>query len=114
MKMLTSLVVLVAIVGLGYLLWAWRQRWLEHRRASEERLSSFLAQAKPQAPAAPADATLPMQRLLWEAGAKAAEAGEPVLAIQLYVRLIARYPDSALGAQARAAVEAQKKKLAMP
>ena len=40
-----------------------------------------------------------------------AEAGEPALAIQLYARLLARYPDSALGIQARAAVEAQKKKL---
>jgi hypothetical protein len=37
-----------------------------------------------------------------------------VLSIQLYAKLIARYPDSALGNQARAAVELQKKKLATP
>ena len=46
--------------------------------------------------------------------AKAGEAGEPVLSIQLYARLLARYPESAFAAQARAAVEAQKQKLAKP
>ena len=54
------------------------------------------------------------QKLLYEAASKAGEAGEPVLSIQLYARLLARYPDSTLGTQARAAVEAQKKKLAKP
>ena len=54
------------------------------------------------------------QKLLFEAAAKAGEAGEPALSIQLYARLIARYPDSAFVAQARAAVEAQKSKLAKP
>jgi hypothetical protein len=56
-------------------------------------------------------ADLAKQRLLFEAAAKAGEAGEPVLSIQLYARLLARYPDSAFAAQARAAVEAQKKNL---
>jgi hypothetical protein len=51
------------------------------------------------------------QKLLYDAAAKAGEAGEAVISIQLYARLLARYPDSALGAQARAAVEALKKKL---
>jgi hypothetical protein len=51
------------------------------------------------------------QKLLYEAATKAGEAGEAVISIQLYARLLARYPDSALGAQARSAVEAQKKKL---
>jgi len=55
---------------------------------------------------------LPLQKLLLEAGAKAAEAGEPALSIQLYARLIARFPQGAFAAQARAAVEAQKQKLA--
>ena len=120
MKQVIWLLVLAAIGALGYTLWKWRSRWLERKRAAEERLAGFIAQAKPPAPAietpppiAP-DATLPQQKLLLEAAAKAGEAGEPVLSIQLYARLIARYPDSALGAQARAAVEAQKKKLAKP
>jgi hypothetical protein len=116
MKILTWLLVLATIGVLGYLLWTWRQRWLEHKRASEERLASFIAQARPAAPAAvvPAavvDASLPQQKLLLEAAAKAGEAGEPVLAIQLYARLLARFPDSTLAAQARSAVEAQKQKL---
>jgi hypothetical protein len=51
------------------------------------------------------------QKLLYDAASKAGEAGEAVLSIQLYARLLARYPDSQLGMQARAAVEAQKKKL---
>jgi hypothetical protein len=56
-------------------------------------------------------AELAKQRLLFEAAAKAGEAGEPVLSIQLYARLLARYPDSALASQARAAVETQKRNL---
>ena len=40
------------------------------------------------------------------------EAGEPALSIQLYARLLARYPQTALAGQARAAVESQKKRLA--
>jgi hypothetical protein len=76
-------------------------------------MAAFMAQAKPAAAPAPV-AELPQQKLLFEAAAKAAEAGEPVLSIQLYARLLARFPDSAFAAQARAAVEAQKLKLAKP
>jgi outer membrane protein assembly factor BamD (BamD/ComL family) len=56
--------------------------------------------------------SLPQQKLLFEAAAKAAEADEPVLSIQLYARLLARYPDSGFARQVRAAVEVQKKRLA--
>jgi hypothetical protein len=49
--------------------------------------------------------------MLLEAAAKAAEAGEPALSIQLYARLLSRFPQTVLATQARAAVEAQKKKL---
>jgi hypothetical protein len=87
----------------------WRQRHEEVRRAAEERASVFMAQA--MAGAAP-DPTARTQKLLLEAAAKAGEAGEPALAIQLYARFLSRYPDSALAPQARAAVEAQKKSLA--
>ena len=118
MKLFIWLVILGAIAAIGYTLWKWRLRWGERKRAAEERFASFMGQAKPAAAsiatAAPiaTDATLPQQKLLLEAAAKAGEAGEPVLSIQLYARLLARYPDSALGPQARAAVETQKKKLA--
>jgi len=116
MKMATWLLALAAIAVLGYALWTWRRRWLERQRAAEERFASFLSAAKPAlapAPApAPVDPSLPQQKLLLEAGAKAAEAGEPVLAIQLYARLLARYPQSTFAGQARAAVEAQKQRLA--
>lgn len=110
MKMATWLLALAAIAVLGYALRTWRRRWLERQRAAEERFASFLSAAKP-APA-PVEPSLPQQKLLLEAGAKAAEAGEPVLAIQLYARLLARYPQSTFAAQARAAVEAQKQRLA--
>jgi HAMP domain-containing protein len=114
MKALTWLLVIAAIGVLGYALWNWRQRFLERQRAAQERFAAFMAQAKPAAPAVAADPGLPQQRLLLEAAAKAGEAGEPVLSIQLYARLLARYPESALAAQARAAVETQKQKLAKP
>ena len=56
-------------------------------------------------------ADLAKQRLLFDAAAKAGEAGEPVLSIQLYARLLARYPESTFASRARAAVEMQKKNL---
>jgi hypothetical protein len=57
-------------------------------------------------------AGLAQQKLLFEAAHKAGEAGEPALAIQLYARLLARFPASGFADQARARVEAEKKKLA--
>ena len=68
--------------------------------------------AVPHAPVPPAHSDLALQKLLFEAAHKAGEANEPALAIQLYARLIARYPAGAFVAQARAAVDAQKAKLA--
>jgi hypothetical protein len=117
MKVLVWLLILGALGGILYMLWKWRERWIEHKRASEERLASFVAQARPMAPAAaPAavDVSLPQQKLLFEAALKAGEAGEPVLSIQLYARLLERYPQSAFGGQAQAAIEQQERKLANP
>jgi hypothetical protein len=121
------LIAAAAIAFLGYALWRWRERWHEHRRASEERLAAFIAAARPAAapapppvapeppPAQPApDAALAVQKMLFEAAAKAADAGEPALSIQLYARLIARFPRSAFIEQARGAVQAQKERLAKP
>jgi HAMP domain-containing protein len=107
MKVLVWLLVLAALGVAGYAIWTWRQRWLERQKAAEERFAALMAEAKP-----PADPSLPQQRLLLEAAGKAAEAGEPALSIQLYARLLARYPQTGFAAQARAAVEAQKQKLA--
>jgi hypothetical protein len=76
-------------------------RAAESARAAEVAKSADFAKA----------ADLAKQRLLFDAAAKAGEAGEPVLSIQLYARLLARYPDSTFASQARAAVEMQKKYL---
>jgi hypothetical protein len=129
MKNVVWLIALGILAGLGYWVWLAMKRYGERKRAAEERFATFVAQTmKPPAPrldAAPVDAApaapkpaaapardLAPQALLFEAAAKAGEAGEPALSIQLYARLIARYPDGALVPQARAAVEAQKRRLA--
>jgi hypothetical protein len=115
MKMLVSFVLIAALAGLAFWLWTWYRQYAERRRMSEERFATVMVQAMGTQVMPPADAAaLAQQKLLYEAAAKAGEAGEAVLAIQLYARLISRYPQSALGAQARAAVEAQKKKLTKP
>lgn len=120
------IVALAAIGVVAYAFWVWRKRLRERNQASEERMLAFMAQARPAASIAPAaavppdptpvppDPTLAQQKLLLEAATKAGEAGEPALSIQLYARLLARYPQTAFAAQARAAVEAQKRKLAKP
>jgi len=100
------------------------------RRAEEARAMELLALAGAAVPpksveaaAAPVPPMMPPmmppggeligpQKLLFESAHKAGEAGEPALAIQLYARLLVRYPQTAFADQARAAVEAQKKKLA--
>ena len=118
MKAMVWLLSLAALGGVAYWMWLMRAKWEERRRASEDRFAKFVAQALPSgAPAAPALEPKPnneavLQRLLLEAASKAGEAGEPALSIQLYARLLTRYPQTSFAEQARAAVEAQKKKLA--
>jgi hypothetical protein len=129
MKHMAWFVALASIAGIVYGLWRLRVKWEERKRASEDRFTTFMAQALPgAAPAAPKVAVAPavppivaeakansdaaMQRLLLEAASKAGEAGEPALSIQLYAKLLSRYPQSTFAQQARAAVEFQKKKLA--
>jgi len=68
----------------------------------------------PAAAAAPPAVEAPQERLLFDAAHKAGEAGEPALAIQLYAKLLSRFPKTIFTARARAAVEEQKKKLAKP
>ena len=129
MQQIAWLMLMAIVAALAY--WGWRLRrgWLERQRAAEARAASFIAQAAPAvvkaAPPAPAaalvtpvasapgkDAALTAQRLLFEAAGMAGEAGEPALSIQLYARLLVRYPQTALAGQARAAVESQKRRLA--
>jgi hypothetical protein len=116
MKLVVWLVMLAAAGGLAYWYWSWRRRWAGRKRASEERFSAFMAQAMVATPPKTAPAAGPamsaQEKLLLDAAGKAGEANEPVLSIQLYARLLARYPQSAFASQARAAVEMQKKKLA--
>ena len=105
------------------------RRHSQRERAAEARAAEFLAQmagakAAASAPApiatearrtAPVPArvasALETQKLLFDAARKAGDAGEPALAIELYGRLLARFPDSAFASEVRAAVQAQEKKL---
>ena len=133
MKQMAWFVAFAAFAGIVYGLWRLRVKWEERKRASEDRFTTFMAQALPggvpaapkpaaaDAPAVPpivaeakANKEVAMQRLLLEAASKAGDAGEPALSIQLYARLLSRYPQTSFADQARAAVEAQKKKLAAP
>jgi hypothetical protein len=125
------LVLLALAAVAGWLLWRSLRQWEARKRAEEERFASFMAEtaaaAKPNAaalePAASKAAAasaapspqaidgLAQQKMLFEAAHKAGEAGEPALAIQLYGRLLARYPATAFAEQARAGAAALKKKL---
>ncbi|HZS69478.1 MAG TPA: hypothetical protein VFA72_20385 [Burkholderiales bacterium] len=112
MKALAWLIFFASIGAVGYALLQWRKRWDERQRVADARLAEFIAQTRPAA-AAPLAVAPPMmaavERLLLDAAGKAREAGERGLAIQLYARLIARFPQSALAEEARAAVRELKK-----
>ena len=115
MKALGFIIFMASIAAFAYTLARWRQRWAERDKVSEARFAELLAQARP-AVAAPRMARVAApareERLLFEAAAKAAEAGEPALAIQLYAKLLSRFPQTTFAAQARSAVAEQKKRLA--
>ena len=119
MKVVIWLALLGIVAGFGYAFWLVMRKHAERKKAAEERLAAFIAQT--MKPAAPKPAAVPVaravvdlmpQKLLLEAASKAGEAGEPTLSLQLYARLIARYPEGPFSAQALAAVEALKSKLA--
>ena len=134
MKILAWLLLIACIGSLWWGVGRWRKRLQERDAASEARFAALLAQAKPgAAPAAPAGASaasLPAsappaspppippgavareERLLVDAATKAGDAGEPVLAIQLYAKLLSRYPQTSFAAYARSAVAELKKRLA--
>jgi hypothetical protein len=114
-KALAWLILFASIGVVAYGLSRWRKRWEEQQRMAEARVSDFMAQVRPPGAAPLAAAppvAAPAERLLLDAAGKAREAGEPNLAIQLYARLIARFPQGPLAEQARAAVSELKNKRA--
>jgi hypothetical protein len=131
MKAMFWVLLLAFALAAGWWIRQSLRRWEARKRAEEERFANFMAEtaaiAKPKtatlvpvpvtAIAAPAAALpqaadgLAQQKMLFEAAHKAGEAGEPALAIQLYGRLLARYPATAFAEQARAGAAAMKKKL---
>lgn len=122
MKHVFAFLLIAGAAGLAFWFWRAYQHFAERSRASDQRFASAMTDVMstkataPLLPPKPAPdlAGMAQQKLLYEAASKAGEAGEPVLSIQLYARLLARYPDTTLGTQARSAVEAQKKKLTKP
>ena len=125
MKTLFWLAVLASIVMAVLVIRHIVRKQAARQRAEEARAAELLAVVAANRPAAapattpapsaaptPSPATeLGQQKLLFEAAHKAGEAGEPALALQLYERLIARFPQSAFAEQARAAAQAQQSKL---
>ena len=132
MKLLAWLLIIACFASLWWGLARWRKGLKERDAASEARFAALLAQAKPGAasaspvaatpaaasppraspPALPPGAVAREERLLVDAATKAGEAGEPVLAIQLYARLLSRFPQTSFAAYARSAVAELKKKVA--
>src|SRR5207248_4942106 len=113
-KALGWFIFIVSIGVVAYAITQWRKRWAERQRVAQARLAEFIAHARPPTAAAPATAASATreERLLLEAAGKAGDAGEPALAIQLYARLLSRFPETTFAAQARAAVTELKKRLA--
>ena len=124
MQTILWLVIVACLGGIAFLCWRLVQKARERERTEAARFAAFMeaqrgktaapapAVAPAAVPAPPPASSLETQKLLFDAARKAGDAGEPALAIQLYARLLTRFPDSAFAAEVRAAVEAQKKKLA--
>lgn len=126
MNLIFGLVVLVLAATIVGLIWLIRRRAEDRERAEATRAAAFVSGLAPApkpvegtpagipAPVMPAAAPtgdIALQKLLFEAAHKAGEAGEPALAIQLYARLLSRYPATSFAEPARAAAAALKKKL---
>jgi hypothetical protein len=126
MRGLAWFIAIGAIMGIVWYLARLRRQFAERQEAAEARMMSLMTQVRPAtapllapapapaAAAAPPAVEAPQERLLFDAAHKAGEAGEPALAIQLYAKLLSRFPKTIFTARARAAVEEQKKKLAKP
>ncbi|HTM61956.1 MAG TPA: hypothetical protein VL199_16515 [Burkholderiales bacterium] len=126
MRGLAWFIVIGAVGGIVWYLMRLRRQFAERQEEAEARMMSIVAQARPMGAAAPLltpiptaepappVAEAPQERLLFDAAHKAGEAGEPALAIQLYAKLLSRFPKTIFTARARSGVEEQKKKLAKP
>jgi hypothetical protein len=132
MRAIFWLPVLAFVAAVVWAAWYVRRKSEERRRAEEARVAAFMmdfagapktrpesaAAASPPASAPPAQTPparggdIAVQKLLFEAAHKAAEAGEPGLSVQLLERLLARYPATTLAEAVRAALEAQRNRLA--
>ena len=122
MTILFRLVVAVFAATLVGMVWYIRRKAEERRLAEEARVAAFVSSlgatvpssapkpAPSQAPSLPSS-DIALQRMLFDAAHKAGEAGEPALAIQLYARLLSRYPATSFADPARAAVAALNKKV---
>ena len=130
--MLFWLAVAAFAAALVWMAWYIRRKAGERKLAEEARAAAFLtdfaaarntaggiaageavpkAAAMPPAPIAPAPVNdVALQKLLFEAAHKAGEAGEPALAIELYTRLLARFPATHFSEAARAAMAALGRK----
>jgi len=115
----------------GWLIRRNLRQWSARQRAGEARFADFIAGttaaktkaaepepapplaagAVPRAPLPQAADGIAQQKMLFEAAHKAGEAGEAVIAIQLYGRLLARYPATTFADQAHADAAALKKRL---
>lgn len=125
MRGLSWFIVIAVVGGIVWYVVRLRRQFVERQEDAEARMMTMVAQARPATVAAPLlppvpsaeappPAEAPQERLLFDAAHKAGEAGEPVLAIQLYAKLLSRFPKTIFTARARSAVEEQKKKLAKP
>ena len=114
MNALAWLVIVGSVAGIAFLGWRALSAWKARSRSEEDRLAEFMGVARsaaaPATPPLPAN-TLQLEKLLFEAATKAAEAGEPALAIELHGRLLERFPASAFAEQARSAIKTQKSRL---
>ena len=115
MKVFIWSAILASLAGIVYLCWRTYRGWHERRRSEDDRFAAFMGVARRPEPMpsleAPAPVTAAQERLLFDAASKAAEAGEPALSVQLYERLLERYPASAFAGSARAAMQGQNGKL---
>jgi hypothetical protein len=131
--MLFWIAVLAFVVAAAWVLLYVRRKAQERARAEEARAAAFMmdfagaqkgaaktadAVAASPLPATPVPIPPPpsgdiaLQKLLFEAARKAGDAGEPELAIQLYARLLSRFPATGFADAARVAVKELKTRVA--
>jgi TolA-binding protein len=115
------LVIAGCVGGIAYLAWRALDKARERERTEEARFAAFIQAGKPTtAPVAPPPALAsappaasnPQEKALFEAANKATEAGEPQLALQLYQRLVERFPAGEFAPGARMAIDLHRSRRA--